>query len=90
MWWENKGQLTEFETRKVWVRNNGKPFCHEVSQAVEGAAQIGCAVSMLGGFHDLTEQNLEPPGHSFEQKAGLDASQGPSTLKDEPTTALCC
>lgn len=62
-------------------------------RAVEGAAQRGCAVSTFGGFHDLTEQNPEPAGLSwlsFEQEAGLDASQSPSTLKDEPITTLCC
>lgn len=35
----------------------------------------GCAESILAGFHDLTEQNLEAPGlswPSFEQEAGLD------------------
>lgn len=59
---------------------------------MEGAAQGGCAASMLGGFHDQTEQTLKPPGlswPSFEQEAGLDASQGPSTLKDEPMATLC-
>lgn len=40
--WENKGQLTELEIGKSQVRNNGKPFCHEVSQAVQGAVQSPC------------------------------------------------
>lgn len=41
VWWENKGQQPESEIWKVQVRSNGKPFCHEARQAVEGAAQRG-------------------------------------------------
>lgn len=62
----------------VWdgrVRNNGhkshrfmgsvmrgETFLHEDSQAVEQAAQTGCAICNLGGFQDLTGQGPEQPG----------------------------
>lgn len=40
---------------------------HEDSQALDQAAQQGCAVSVLGGFQDPTGQSLEQPGLTPEE-----------------------
>jgi len=55
---KNKKQQTEVEIREVQARNKAKLFCHEASEAMEEAAQGGSALSMLGGFHNPTDETL--------------------------------
>lgn len=49
---DNKHQL---KRKRLILVIKEKPFPHKGSQAVEQAVQRCCAVSVLGGFQDLTE-----------------------------------
>lgn len=74
--WQEERQQAEAETTL-----QGIAFPQKQRQAVQQVASEAVAVSVLGGFQDLTGQSPEEPGLTPEREGRPQISQGPFQRK---------